>query len=651
MSGSGGVSLAMRGAAVVAAVVAVLLAHAATCVPAVAADSLARCTIAPQDRTLCGHVVVPLDRSGAVPGTVSLRVRALPPARGIAPIGTVLALAGGPGQAAVPLLEDFASVLAPALRARQLVTFDQRGTGGSGWLRCPALSGGGSLVAVVGRCAAQLGPRRTAYTTTASVADVEAVRQALGVEQLILYAASYGTKVALLYAATYPEHVERLVLDSVVPPEGIDPFQRATLASIPRVLRALCAGDCRFTRSPGDDVARLAQRLAHSPLRGTAIDGAGRPRRAALGETGLLALLLAGDFDRFLRAATPAAVRAALDGDAAPLLRLTAHASPGGFAERGDSDAVYVATTCQDGGVPWPPDTPLDARRALVDAAAEAIPQAAFAPFHRATVRALGTADLCSAWPESPIVQALPSLPATPTLILSGDEDLRTPQADATALAARLPGAQLLPVPEAGHGVLFSDPSACAERAVAVFLDGGALAPCGRHPRVAAPLQPPPQRLGALRPAAPLAGRPGRTVTAVVRTLDDATDQLVAQLVTSGQPRPFGGLRAGSAALARDHGLRLRGYSYVPGVTLDGLIPSRGTRFTLEIGGSAAVHGRLTMTRDGVTGWLGGEPVHVSARALEWRAGSAAIASAAAAPGAVRRPPLLRLPWAASAHR
>lgn len=591
------------------------------------AAALARCSADAGDRSLCGRVVVPLDPSGALPGTLGLRVRALPP-RGAVSGGTILALAGGPGQAAVPLLEDFASVLAPALRTRQLVTFDQRGTGGSGRLRCTALSGSGSLGAVVGRCAAQLGPRRTAFTTAASVADVEAVRVALGVERLTLYAASYGTKVALQYAAAYPQHVERLVLDSVVPPEGVDPFQRATLQSIPRVLHELCAGDCGFTRDTAADVAQLAGRLARAPLRGTAIDGSGRPRPVSIGETGLLGLLLAGDFDRYLRAATPAAVRAALDGDGAPLLRLVSRAGPDVFAERADSDAVYLATTCQDGLVPWPAGTPLAERGRLVDEAAAAIPDAAFAPFRRATVRRLGTADLCRAWPESPIAQALASLPATPTLLLSGDEDLRTPRADAAALASRLPGATLVEVEDAAHGVLFSDPTNCAERLVADFLDGRPVVPCRHRPRVVPPLRLPPRRLEALRPAGRLSGRVGRTVTAVVRTLDDAADQLLARVVAGGDARPFGGLRAGSAVLVRERGLLLRGYAYVPGVTVSGLIPVRGRRITLTVGGSAAARGRLTISRDGVEGQLDGQRVDAPARALR---GSGSTAAAAAA--------------------
>lgn len=55
---------------------------------------------APKSPEQCGRLAVPLDPTGAVKGTVSLAVRRLPaqgPSR-----GTVLLLAGGPGQAAIP---------------------------------------------------------------------------------------------------------------------------------------------------------------------------------------------------------------------------------------------------------------------------------------------------------------------------------------------------------------------------------------------------------------------------------------------------------------------------------------------------------------------------------------------------------------------
>ncbi len=620
---------------------ALLLAGLIACIPASAsAGVLGRCSSVPTDPSLCGRVTVPLDRSGALSGSVSLRVEALPPSGGGAPQATVMALAGGPGQAATPLLSSFASVLKPLLRTRELVTFDQRGTGGSGLLSCASLaSGGDTLAAAVEDCANELGPGRVDYTTAASVADVEAVRAALGVDKLILWGTSYGTKVALEYAAAYPQHVDRLVLDSVVPPAGIDPFQRSTLTSVPRVLRTVCDGACRFTRDPGADAAALARRLARAPLRGTAIDGSGHAVRTSLSESDLLGMLLAGDFDRYLRAALPAALHSALTGDAAPLLRLAGNAGAASSGGSSDSDAVYLATTCEDGMVPWPAGTPLQQRHAAENAAAAAIANSAFAPFDRTSALALGLADICRGWPEAPIAQPQPPLPPTPTLILSGDEDLRTPRVDALALARQLPGAHLVEVPDAGHGVLFSDPTDCAEQAVAAFVGGLVPGDCRFHPPVAAALPLAPRRLADVHGAAHVRGTPGRTVAAVLRTLDDASEQLIEQVVmTDGQAQPFGGLRAGTATLESARGLRLRAYSYVPGVTVSGLVPSRATRFTLTVGGRAAARGRLAVSSRGVSGVLGGVRLRLSARALGWRGGSsAAVASVASAIAAPQR--------------
>lgn len=614
-------------------VIAALAGSLAGLAPAPAGAALGPCKPTSATR-LCGRVTVPLDRSGVVPGTIGLRVRALAPVAG-APTGVVLALAGGPGQAAAPLLDQFAAALGPARRTRELVTFDQRGTGDSGRLACAALSHGEGSTAI-GRCATELGAARAAYTTAASVEDIEAVRADLGVDRLILYGTSYGTKVALDYAATYPEHVEGLVLDSVVLPGGVDPFDRTTVGSIRRVLRTLCAHACGFTRDPYADLVTLARRLPRRvPV--------GHGRHATLTPALLFELLLDGDFDRSLRAAFPSAVRSWLDGDFAPLLRLVSNDGGGGLDAGTDSDATFVATTCEDGGVPWAPGTPLADRRAAVNAAAAAIPDAAFAPFDRPTVRRVGTADLCRAWPESPIAQPRPALPATPALILSGDDDLRTPRADALALAAQLPGAQLLEVPGAGHSVLFSDPTDCATKAVVAFLDGLVPGACRPHPAIIPPFPLAPRRLGALRPAHGLHGRVGRTATAMLRTLEDATNQLVELLDQGSSRRRFAGLRDGDAVVAKA-GLRLRAYSYVPGVTVSGLLSARARRIKLRIGGAAAARGVLVIDKHGVTGTLGGTPVDVPASKLN--ASRAAAASAAvlrALPAGPR--PALRLPF------
>ena len=218
----------------------------------------------------CATLDVPLDRSGATPGTVTLNATRVPASANPGRVA-VIALAGGPGQAAVPIAPDFASILGPAISSRDLLVYDQRGTGGSNPLTCAALGrSSGSLASVTRSCSEQLGPARAFFRTADSVLDIEALRVAGDYEKVVLYGVSYGTKVATAYASAFPTRVEALVLDSVVTPEGPDAFRRSSLTAVPRVVDEICAdGRCEgITSSASRDLARLAQRLRRKRLKG-----------------------------------------------------------------------------------------------------------------------------------------------------------------------------------------------------------------------------------------------------------------------------------------------------------------------------------------------------------------------------------------------
>src|SRR5438477_303531 len=171
---------------------------------------------------VCSDVVVPLDRSGAVPGTVDLHVESLPPSGQSS--GAVFLLAGGPGQGSAHTFDlgdpQSASLFRFLFPGYTLVAYDDRGTGNSGLLNCPALQvstdpSGQDLLASA--CASSIGPPASFYGTVDHAADLDAVRASLGLDKIALYGVSYGTKLALAYAATYPTHVARLVLDSEFP--------------------------------------------------------------------------------------------------------------------------------------------------------------------------------------------------------------------------------------------------------------------------------------------------------------------------------------------------------------------------------------------------------------------------------------------------
>ena len=581
---------------------------------------------------LCAKITVPLDRSGAVPGTISLHAERLRP-RGPRQ-GAMFALAGGPGEAASPYIFDWAFTFAPALRNRDLVVFDQRGTGLSGALRCrglfvPVTRTPLEQAQAAERCAQTLGPRRAFYTTRDSVDDIDAVRRAVGVDKITLFGVSYGTKVALGYAAKYPQHVERLVLDSVVEPNGPGAFGQESLAAIPRVLRTLCLRGCEgVTKDVLDDLKAVLASMRGGLLHGPLVGVDGRSQRARIGRLRLMALLFAGDFDGTLRAALPAALRAARDGDTAPLLRLALRSERGAGPTPAIylSDALYVATVCEEGPLPWDRTTPVEGRMAATNASVRALPPGALGPFDRTSVL-YGSApfQLCSRWPTAPAAPALPDgpFPAVPTLIVSGEDDLRTPIESARRIAARTPGATLVTVPDMGHSVMSGFPRRCGVRAADDFFMGRPVRPCVPRRRTFPPLPRIPRSLAQVDAVPEVGGRRGRTVTAVGLTLADALDQLLGAALLAGFEQDVlrvAGLRGGYVRAGAER-IELHGAVYVPGVRVRGrIVFSERPHGSFRVSGRAAANGRLVFRRDGsVTGRLGGRRVRVTAAAAAAR--------------------------------
>lgn len=576
----------------------------------------------------CGHLTVPLNPQVPSQGVITLALR-----RHRAPIGeakdAVIALAGGPGQSAIPFLNQFAQLLGPIVDSRDLIAFDQRGTGFSHPLSCAAfehLSQDASPLAV-GLCGSEIGETRGLYTTAQTVADIEAIRQAGGYEKLVLYGTSYGTKVAERYAQDYPSHVEALVLDSVVPPSGPEAFDRATFAAVPRILRQLCAnGACaQITPNPVSDLAHVVARMGAGSIRGTVIDGKGRPHTEHVSSDDLVDILLAGDFNPILRGEFPAAIRSAVRGDTAALARLIGRAQSGGEGEEESPEAfdvpLYYSTICDETSFPWNPTANAVKRLREAKAALSAIGNRPFAPFTTANALALSDVPTCADWPRTPggpEVNAAP-LPDVPTLILSGANDLRTPTSGAREVAGQIADSQLLVVPNTGHSVLGADPTPCAHNALKSFFEQRAIKQCKgtAAPQLFLPTPLPPRSIAAVAPAHGNRGLPGKTLQSALLTLGDFDRQLLLAVLEnigetlfgSGAVRT-GGLRAGWGGIV--HGkVVLHGYSYVPGVTVSGTLSSKGS--TLRVGGRAAARGSLRISTHGtLSGVLGGRGVRLS---------------------------------------
>ena len=538
----------------------------------------------------CTSVTVPLDRSGTTPGTLELPVAVQ---RGRGPI--LVALGGGPGQGMFTFGSAVAALLGPA-SGHRIAFFDQRGTGATA-LRCPSLQ---RLAltdftvrppGTVEACGERLGAQRSFYSTTASVADLEDVRVALGADRIALLGVSYGTYVAARYARAHPGRVSALVLDSVVPQQGVDVLARANLRQAGHDLRALCArGACDgITDNAANDLAAVVRRANEQPIRGRVRTGRRSSVRVAVDGPGLFDVATTWtSFRQPLFSLVPAALAQARDGHPALLLRLVElgrRANPPASA-RDVSWGLHAATLCADLATPWggPAADPVT-RAAAVSAAVDPLPAASFAPFDPFTSAHNGLVDTCRRWPATDVAPAPEPgpLPRVPTLIINGAWDMSTPVEGARQEAARSTTAQLVVVPNAGHSVLTSTP--CGLRALQRFFHGrSARRACARNPR--------------------------RRAVAVPRRVRDTTGSrrqralqvaqaTVAEAVAAGSvSRRFGGLHGGEIRVTRRGALILR---------RDELV--RGAPVTGRLGRVPRVHvgGRLdadVMLNTGASFWL-----------------------------------------------
>jgi pimeloyl-ACP methyl ester carboxylesterase len=593
----------------------------------------------------CGTLDVPLDYSGVAPGVVQLHFAA----RSSFPAGagTLIALAGGPGQSSVPLASSFALSLKPALQRYRLVVVDQRGTGASGAFVCPTVQVLRTLDSIrpdaVAACAAAIGPRRMFYSTPDSVLDLDALRARLGAEKIALMGVSYGTHVALQYARAFPAHVDRLILDSIVGPGNPDGFLLDTYKAFPRILREQCRGSLcsRTTLDPVTDVALLARRLQSGALRGTAFDATGHRRPVEYDSAEQLSFMLtAGDLNPLLQPFLPAAIASADRGDTALLMRLRAVVQGPRTPVASLSAGLNVTTGCEDADLPYSLQTPIADRPALAAAALAAIPPATYAPFDGATVQTSSYVDDCLQWPQdSPRHSFDGPLPDVPALLLSGRLDTRTPMENAIQTQAQLPHATLVAVRGTGHDVLDADLTGCSATVLRRFIaDQPIGTPCKGESSQIPPLPLPPTSVSDFRSAPGVGGRRGRALFAALDTVEEA--RIVAiQYVLAGLDPRGGGLRAGSFALTGSRE-RLRDYAFVPGVRLSGTlsITTDSPKGRITLSGPKGTSGVLELDgHGGARGRLGGKRVR-------YRAGSGASAASGARSLRVDGPSTPQLP-------
>lgn len=417
----------------------------------------------------CGRLTVPENRNAPDGRTIDLNI-AVVPATGSTPEDDPLfLLAGGPGQAGVETYGGALFLFDDVRQTRDIVLIDQRGTGESGALDCPNLESddlpdvitNDEALALIDDCRAELETRAdlTQYTTETAVADLDAVREALGYEAINLYGASYGTRLGLAYMRRHPDRVRTAVLDAVAGPELV--LFRDMPRDGQRALDALftrCAADAGCAAAFPDLEAEFDALLASlDPPRGVTIRDplSNEPVEMEMDRDRLMGvvfnLLYSGDFQTLV----PLLVHhAAETGDLTPLVAQSLAVGEGGLLDLG----LLYSVACAE-------DAPL-----IDPAGAEAIQAETDFP-----LMADDFLRICADWPRGEAAADLrePLQSDIPTLLLSGDADPVTPPAYAASVAETLPNSRHLVLPGYGHGAIAAG---CMPKVVAEFIREGSAA-------------------------------------------------------------------------------------------------------------------------------------------------------------------------------
>jgi pimeloyl-ACP methyl ester carboxylesterase len=439
----------------------------------------------------CGVVPVPENREIYPGRTVRLEVAIFHSSNRSPSEDPVLYLHDGPiGSAIQWAAVNYDNFVIPITEARDLVVFDQRGSGLTlPNLDCPEvktvqrLDQRGSLAedrksssysAALSACRERLasyGIDTSKYTTNASAADAHDVILALGLEKVNLFGVSYGSRIAQAILRDYPLEIRSAVFDSPLPLD-INLFKEVT-ANHDQALNALFANCASNTvcNSTYPDLAsaydNLLVELDEEPIQITVRGDPGTPDFDAWldGQTLTRTLIkslnssfyisslprIITGFNGTERETSLAYIQDAITLEHQPLLDLSA-----GMRFSADCHEQVYATNPQE-----------------LEEAQLSFPRTSFIGMQSI----LGSSDtltsLCNTWGAAPFEPGTnqPVQTDIPVLVLAGQFDpLYTPN-QAKELAEKLSNGTFLEIPGLGHAPSFDRRSTCAINLVAEFLD------------------------------------------------------------------------------------------------------------------------------------------------------------------------------------
>ena len=406
-------------------------------------------------------------------------------------IGALLSNPGGPGASGRILAAQAPSIFSARLRAHfDIVSWDPRGTGASTALGCgdrlddffavdrspdtPSEVTANERVAraLATECARHDGALLAHVSTTETVGDIDAIRQALGEARITYLGFSYGTYLGTRYAARFPNRVRALVLDGPV-----DPSIDARTSSIDQAVGfehdldaflAACGHDtaCAFHRVDEQGAFARVERTVETQSLRTTVDGESRSLSPSEFDLAVGSVLYAG---RSGWSDLATALDDLSRGDAAAAVRLAdSYTDRRRGGHYGSEQAAFYAISCADG-------QGFTTTSQLIAAAHDAAVQA---PFFGADNVWLGAP--CAYWPVSPDTHPAPVriAPTAPTpVVLATTADPATPYRWGIALAAQL-HARLVTVEGSAH-TAYASGNECVDRLVDAYLIDGAVPPVG----------------------------------------------------------------------------------------------------------------------------------------------------------------------------
>lgn len=400
---------------------------------------------------MCATYTVPEDRAAPDGRRIALNVAWLQASGGGEKMADpVFFLAGGPGQSAVDTFPALNPVFREVRKQRDVILVDQRGTGKSNPLACAPPEGDEddydpspeAMQAHAANCVEALSKKADLrlYTTTDAVADLDAVRKAIGADQLNLVGVSYGTRVAQQYAMRHPDATRSIVLDSPVPNAlGLGNIFARNLDDALALQFALCSKDPACRDKLGDPRAELdtlLTRLRANPVQVEYRDAStGEMKQGTLRAESVAGLVRMYAYMPLASGLLPKLIHEANAGRYANLMALSKMLV--GDVKESMALGMQLSVVCSEDA---------DSMVARAEDANTVL----------GNLMPSGMAAMCKAWPKGKVPADFnqPLATKVPALVLAGEFDPVTPPRYGEQIVKSLPNGRLFVLKGVGHGAL-----------------------------------------------------------------------------------------------------------------------------------------------------------------------------------------------------